>query len=174
MIYSFSANNRGSKFLDIEFTIENNKDSEIYVQLPAWRPGRYELANFAKNIQKFDVRTLNNKVLKFEKVSKDKWKIYAGKLNKLKIKYNYYANELNAGSTWVDENQTYVNPVNCCLYVEGREYEPIKLLFNKLNHQQTATSLKKNGDYYIAKSYDELADSPFIIASIGLPALIYA
>ena len=164
MIFSFSINNRGSKFLDIEFIIENNKDSEIYVQLPAWRPGRYELANFAKNIQKFDVRTLNNKVLKFEKVSKDKWKIYAGKLNKLKIKYNYYANELNAGSTWVDENQTYVNPVNCCLYVEGREYEPIKLVFNKLNHKQTATSLKKNGDYYIAKSYDELADSPFILS----------
>ena len=34
----------------------------------------------------------------------------------------------------------------------------------KLNHKQTATSLKKNGDYYIAKSYDELADSPFILS----------
>ena len=67
MIYSFSANNRGSKFLDIEFTIENNKDSEVYVQLPAWRPGRYELANFAKNIKNLEARTLNNKVLKFKK-----------------------------------------------------------------------------------------------------------
>ena len=75
MVYSFQSFNRGSKFLDIECTVENNKDEEVFVQLPAWRPGRYELANFAKNIQKFKVRTLNNKRLDFEKVTKDKWRI---------------------------------------------------------------------------------------------------
>ena len=164
MIYSFSSINRGSKFLDIEFTIEKNKSSEVYVQLPAWRPGRYELANFAKNIQKFEVRTLQNKYLKFEKVTKDKWKIYTENENQFKIKYNYYANELNAGSTWVDENQIYVNPVNCCFYVEGRENEPVKLFLKKSGHKQVATSLKKNGDYYNAESFDELADSPFILS----------
>lgn len=164
MIYSFSANNRGSKFLNIEFTIENNKDSEVFVQLPAWRPGRYELGNFAKNIQKFEVKTMNNKSINFEKVTKDKWLIQAGKYRKFKICYNYYANELNAGSTWIDENQTYVNPVNCCLYVEGRENEQVKLFLNKLGHSQAAISLQKTRDYYLADSFDELADSPFILS----------
>ncbi len=164
MIYSFKSNNRGSKFLDIEFTIENNKDSEVFVQLPAWRPGRYELGNFAKNIQNFEVKTLNNKPLDFEKVSKDKWKVYTGKTKKFTVIYNYYANELNAGSTWVDENQIYVNPVNCCLYVEGRENEPIRLFFNNINHKKTAISLQKIGDHYVAENFDELADSPFILS----------
>lgn len=164
MIYSFKSNNRGSKFLDIEFIIENNKDSEVFVQLPAWRPGRYELGNFAKNIQKFDVKTLNNKPLEYEKVTKDKWKINAGKNKKFKIVYNYYSNELNAGSTWVDENQIYVNPVNCCLYVVGREKDPIRLFFNDAGHNQAAISLQKTGDHYVAESFDELADSPFILS----------
>ncbi len=164
MIYSFSANNRGSKFLDIEFTIENNKDEVVFVQLPAWRPGRYELGNFAKNIQKFEVKTLNNKPLPFQKVTKDKWKIEAGKIKKFKIVYNYYANELNAGSTWIDENQIYVNPVNCCLYIIGREHEPIRLFFNECNHNQTAISLQKIGEHYVAENFNELADSPFILS----------
>ena len=85
MVYSFQSFNRGSKFLDIECTVENNKDEEVFLQLPAWRPGRYELANFAKNIQKFEVRTLNNKRLDFEKVTKDKWRIKTGKIKSSKL-----------------------------------------------------------------------------------------
>ncbi|MFT4900115.1 MAG: putative metalloprotease with PDZ domain, partial [Flavobacteriales bacterium] len=157
MIYTFSSKNRGSKFLDIEFLIENIKDDEILVQLPAWRPGRYELANFAKNIQQFSVQTLNNKELLFEKITKDRWKIKTGKSKKIIIKYNYYANELNAGSTWVDESQIYINPVNCCLFVVGRENDPIKLFFNETQHKQTATSLQKIGDHFVAENFDELA-----------------
>lgn len=164
MIYSFSAKNRGSKFLEIEFTIDNIKDEFIEVQLPAWRPGRYELANFAKNIQKFEVRSLNNKELPFEKVTKDKWRIKAGKSNKIKINYNYYSNELNAGSTWVDEHQIYVNPVNCCLYVVGRENDPIRLFFTNSEHKQVASSLQKIGEHFVAENFDELADSPFILS----------
>ncbi|MDC1188978.1 hypothetical protein N8089_04205 [Flavobacteriales bacterium] len=164
MIYTFSSKNRGSKFLDIELIIDDITENEISVQLPAWRPGRYELANFAKNIQQFSVKTLNNKPLFFEKVTKDKWRIYTGKSKKIKIEYNYYANELNAGSTWVDENQIYVNPVNCCLYVEGRAQDSIKLFFNKTNHKQAATSLQKIGDHFVAENFDELADSPFILS----------
>ena len=165
MIYTFSSKNRGSKFLDIEFLIENIKDDEILVQLPAWRPGRYELADFAKNIQQFSVQTLNNKELFFEKTTKDRWKIKTGKSKKIIIKYNYYANELNAGSTWVDESQIYINPVNCCLFVVGRENDPIKLFFNETQHKQTATSLQKIGDHFVAENFDELADSPLILSN---------
>ena len=71
MVYSFSANNTGSKFLDIEFVVENINEAELFIQLPAWRPGRYQIENFAKNIQKFEVKSLNNRSIKFEKVTKD-------------------------------------------------------------------------------------------------------
>ena len=165
MVYSFSANNTGSKFLDIEFVVENINEKEFDVQLPAWRPGRYELANFAKNIQKFNVLTLNNKRIKFEKITKDRWRIYCGNTKKIRIIYNYYANELNAGSTWVDENQIYVNPVNCCLYVVGREHESIKLNFDNSTHHQTAIGLPKKKGYYVAENFDQLADSPFVLSS---------
>ncbi len=164
MVYSFSANNRGGKFLDVEFVIENINETEIFVQLPAWRPGRYQIENFAKNIQNFQVKSFNNRFLKFEKVAKDCWKIYVGKTKKIKIVYNYYANQLNAGSTWIDEHQIYVNPINCCLFVVGRESERIKLNLKNFNHSKTAISLPKKQGYYIAENFDVLVDSPFILS----------
>lgn len=162
MVYTFSSKNRGSKFLEIEFLIENNNSDSVFVQLPSWRPGRYELADFAKNIQEFEVKTMNNKPLVHRKVSKDEWEIETSGIKRFKVCYNYYANELNAGSTWVDEDQIYVNPVNCCLFVKGREKEPIKVFIDAGKKDKVATGMQKIGDHYVVESFDELADSPFV------------
>lgn len=164
MVYSFSSKNRGSKFLEIELFVENNTENTVFLQLPAWRPGRYELANFAKNIQKFDVKTMNNKSLDWKKISKDRWQVETKGVSKFKVVYNFYANELNAGSTYVDESQLYVNPVNCCVYVDGREAEPVKVFLNTKKGDQVATGMQKIGDHYVVENFDALADSPFILS----------
>jgi len=164
MVYTFSAKNRGSKFLEIELLVDNNKENSVLIQLPAWRPGRYELADFAKNIQKFDVRTMNNKSLEFKKVTKDRWEVNTKGVSKFKVVYNYYANELNAGSTYVDENQIYVNPVNCCVYLVGREKDPVKVFLNEKKAEKVATGMQKIGDHYVVENFDALADSPFIVS----------
>ena len=52
--YNFSYNNPHRHFIDIEISVEVNNEKELFFQLPAWRPGRYELANFSKNIQKME------------------------------------------------------------------------------------------------------------------------
>ena len=44
---------RVSKTIDIEIIIPNPTRLDFVVQLPAWRPGRYEMQNFAKNISTF-------------------------------------------------------------------------------------------------------------------------
>ena len=43
-------------FIDFELSTKTNNQKKIVFQLPAWRPGRYELANFAQNIQKWQHR----------------------------------------------------------------------------------------------------------------------
>ena len=165
MVYTFSSKNRGSKFLEIELLVDNNNENTVLLQLPAWRPGRYELANFAKNIQKFEVSTMNNKSLKVKKVSKDRWEVNTKGVSTFKVVYNYYANELNAGSTYVDENQIYVNPVNCCVFVVGREGEPVKIILKEKKNEQVATGMQKIGDHYLVDNFDILADSPFILSN---------
>ncbi len=164
MVYTFSSKNRGSKFLEIELLVDNVKENNVLLQLPSWRPGRYELANFAKNIQHFDVQSMDGKTLEFVKKSKDQWEVTTKGVSEFKVIYNYYSNELNAGSTWVDDHQIYVNPVNCCLYVVGRESETIKVFLNEKKNERVATGMKKVEDHYVVDHFDMLADSPFILS----------
>ncbi len=51
--YKLSAPHRISHFIEIEMTIDGVDSEEIILELPSWRPGRYELGNFAKNIRKW-------------------------------------------------------------------------------------------------------------------------
>ena len=58
--YNFSYTHPHRHYFDIEMRINEHSSSELILQLPAWRPGRYELGNFAKNIQSFKVFDVND------------------------------------------------------------------------------------------------------------------
>ena len=75
---------------------------KIQLQLPAWRPGRYELGNFAKNIKRVDMFNEKNEALNYTKLNKDLWEVETKNCVSLKITYSYYAAELNAGACFAD------------------------------------------------------------------------
>ena len=55
MKYFVSYSHPEKHFIDFKLII-NTKDLNILkLQFSAWRPGRYELANFAKNIKDFNI-----------------------------------------------------------------------------------------------------------------------
>jgi predicted metalloprotease with PDZ domain len=163
MKYFFSYSEPQKHFIDIKVVVENISADTTEVCLPAWRPGRYELGNFAKNIQKFSVYGENKHSLHFEKTAKDRWKIDTKNQNKITIEYNYYASELNAGSTYLDEKQLYVNPVNCCLYIAERINEKCEIALNIPDNYVVATGLKQQKkNIFIANDFHELSDCPFI------------
>ena len=166
MKYTFSYSNPHKHFVDIEFIIDHITAESIEIQLPAWRPGRYELGNFAKNIQQWKAYGTGNSVLKFKKLTKDKWLVQTNGNSEITIKYNYYSNELNAGSTFLDQSQLYVNPVNCCLYIEDRQLEPCEVKLDIPSNYKVATGLEKIGEHHFnAKDFHTLVDSPFIASA---------
>ena len=166
MQYIISAERPHAHYIDIEFIIDNINTEKLIVQLPAWRPGRYELGNFAKNVQKWAVFDSKGKELKFQKISKDKWEVETKGNKKISIKYNYYAAEINAGSSYLDEKQLYINPVNCCLFVPGRENEECTVELKIPKDYKIACSLKEKSKHVLVSvDYHELADSPLIASN---------
>jgi len=153
-------------FIDIAIKLQPS-EKVTKVQLPVWRPGRYELGNFAKNVREFYVVDENNNPVSFCKTSKDCWVIETDSLTEIRISYRYYANTLNAGSTYLDENQLYINPVNCCIYEVGKEEQSCILnLYNVMGNANQIAGLdsKITNGMYIFDSFHSLADSPFIIS----------
>lgn len=173
MKYIISYKKPHAHFIDIEFIADNINQEEVLIQLPAWRPGRYELGNFAKNVQKWAAYDAKGNALQFQKITKDCWKVQTKGVAELHIKYNYYAVDLNAGSTFLDESQIYMNPVNCCVYIPERINEPCELQLNLPEDYKVAIGLKplasstSKEQKFEAKDFHQLADSPFM-ASITL------
>ena len=161
IFYTIDCDNAQQHFIKIkvQFPVDENK---TIIHLPSWRPGRYELGNFSKNIKNFKVFNDQNKAVNFHKINKDSWEISSNETKYIKIEYQYYANELNAGSSYYNENQLYVNPVNCFLYAEGKEQFPISLELNIPENYTIASSLVQENNFLLAENFDELADSPFI------------
>jgi len=140
------------------------REEVTLVQFPAWRPGRYELGNFAKNVRSFQVFSEEGKPLLFQKITKDVWEIDTKGVKTIQIRYSYYASELNAGSTYLDDELLYVNPVNCLIYIKGRETEPCELTIHVPEGRTYAGGLNIDGNKLTAESYHQLVDSPFMFA----------
>lgn len=163
MNYKFSWAHPSSRYIHLEVTAQHISSDVTYIQLPAWRPGRYELGNFAKNVRNFRVYDGAGRELTAVKATKDKWKVHTSGVNSLTIRYEYYAAELNAGSTFLDASQLYVNPVNCCVYIEGKLDEECTVELAVPESWKTATAMKKTGAHqFSVRNFDRLADSPFI------------
>jgi predicted metalloprotease with PDZ domain len=160
--YSFYQKNPASHYIYIDMMIDDLAGGKLQLQLPAWRPGRYELGNFAKNIKRVDMFNEKNEAIPFVKLNKDLWEADPGDSKILKVTYSYYAHELNAGACFADVSQMYVNPVHCCMYVKGRTSDEHRLSLQVPENYKIACSLRKEKNTLIAADYEELVDSPFI------------
>ena len=161
MKFTFDIQSPQQQYIQITATLKAT-GKETTVHFPAWRPGRYQLGDFAKNVNHFKVLTKENKSIPYQKTNKNTWIVQTEGCNEIVIKYSYYAAELNAGSTFLDETQLYVNPVNCCLFTQEEYDDPIDVQLNIPKEWQVAHSLPVNNHSFQAANYDELADSPFI------------
>ncbi|HQV00477.1 MAG TPA: M61 family peptidase, partial [Bacteroidia bacterium] len=163
MKYTISCKKPHTRFVDVELLIQNITTDTILVKLPNWRPGRYELGNFSKNVQRFSVFTLDaGNVMGYEKIDKSTWQIKTGGRNALIIKYNYYANQLDAGACFVSDEMLYFNPIHCCLYVPDKIDQQHTLFIDVPQNWKIATALFKYEGGYHAENYHQLVDSPVI------------
>lgn len=150
MQYHINYKHPHKQFINLSYRIAQlpAQRATIEVQLPTWRPGRYELQHFAKNIRAFQVHdTLHNQALKFEKISKDRWRIFKGTATDITISYQYYAVQLDAGGTYLDEDFLYINPITCCMYVEGLQQSPYQIYVTVPNDYEVACGLQKEADF---------------------------
>lgn len=171
--YRVSYENPLTFYLQVEMglAVPAEDPAPLALQLPAWRPGRYELQNFAQKIQKVEISDVaTGQALPYRKTTKDRWEIaqVAGKY--LRIRYNFYAHQMDAGGSWLDETQLYLNPVQCLMYAEGREQESCELALVLPDGWQLACGLPQGAPNVLqAHNFDQLADAPLIAS----PTLVH-
>ncbi|MBK9636640.1 MAG: M61 family metallopeptidase [Bacteroidetes bacterium] len=154
-----------SRFVFIEAHKEVKEHGPIEFQLPSWRPGRYELGNFAKNLRGLVATTESGTDLPIHKINKDRWRIDEAPVGKIILQYEYYAAQPDAGACWLDNDFLYLNPVHCILYDPIEANEPYFLHLHIPSDYQIACSLPEvENNVLRAENLDELLDAPFFAA----------
>ncbi len=172
MHYKIYLKNPQSHYIYIDLTISNITTNFIELHLPTWRPGRYELGNFAKNIKRVDAFDENKKTLNYHKTNNNSWHIETNGSKLITVTYSYYTSEINAGNCFADENQIYINPVHLCMYEDSKLNKPHVIDLEIPDSYKIITSLDLNNKTLTASNFDELADSP-IMASASIKSDFY-
>ncbi|GJM28519.1 MAG: peptidase M61 [Cyclobacteriaceae bacterium] len=163
MQYTISYQNPLTHFVDIEVSCNAAGKHLLNFLIPAWRPGRYELSNYAENISSFNAVDENGDHLPFKKTSRNCWQVATRGIQAVNVKYQFYANQINAGGSMLDDQQLYLNFINCLMYLEHQIMEPC-LVSLKINPAyKIACGLpNRNSRQLIARDYYHLVDSPMI------------
>ena len=155
-------------YVQMEFKPSNGKHSDV--KIPAWRPGRYILQNYAAAISHFQAKDVHGNSLDWHKTDKDTWTIVNPRKGEIAVSYRFYANTTDAGSSSVGKDLYYFNGVNLFMYLPGKEEMPATLLIPALMDEnlKVATALptlKNDRRRFFASSYHQLVDCPVIISS---------
>lgn len=164
--YDVSWDTPSDHYFQVSIGIGNVVDQQVDVQMPAWRPGRYVMQNYSKYIVDFSAHSRDGAELPFEKVDKDTWRIAASGHDEIIVTYRNYANVLDAGESFLDSSEAYLNPISVLMNVVGRLNEPTGLTLQQPDGWRVATPLEFNKPTgsYVAADYHELVDSPFLVS----------
>ena len=110
--------------------------------LPAWRPGRYIVQNYAANVQNVHAVDQDGNPLPAEWIDLDSWRVEGGDATSVTLAYEYYAHTFDAGSSTLTPEAAYFNPVNLLPWVEGREDAPVTLAIEAPADWTVATQLR--------------------------------
>lgn len=168
MRYHISYSKPNTRIFLVEVHVSYSNGEPRLLQLPVWRPGRYERADFAQQVIGFQVKSVNGLPVSHKKINSALWAIDSSETSFI-VQYGFYAAVLNAGSSWLSDRMLYVNPVNCLPYVPGREHEACQLVLDIPAHY-TVTGLlnEEPGRVFQFPDFHSLADSPFIASDCML------
>lgn len=161
--YIIRSKNPTSQYIQLELLLDLKAIEQVKLQLPAWRAGRYQLANYAQNIRGFTIKNSAGAKIPFQKTTKDLWEFSSNTKGVYSISYEYYCGKMDGGSAWVDDEQVYVNLVNCCFDVLGKSEEEIQLVLDLPEYPHHASTLIPDStSIWKAKNFQMLADSTIL------------
>jgi predicted metalloprotease with PDZ domain len=137
-------------------------------QIAAWRPGRYYIQDYAAAVSDFSAWDAQGKPLSWQKVDNDTWRVANNGSAEVEVRYKYYANVMDAGSSVLNTAQAYFNPVNFFMHLRNAYERPCTLTVASMpDSWKAATALKPldgKHNVFTAPDYHEFVDCPTVLS----------
>lgn len=165
MKYSISFKNPLTHFFNVSLELNTTHDDSVTLALPIWRPGRYEAANYAKNIRGLNIKSKEGAPIPYTKINPSTWKLDTRVADSVLISYDYFAFKMDAGNSWYDADLIYINFINCMIYATNQMNEKCEVEIAIPEHYKIACGLDRSAKTFTATDYYELVDSPLMASA---------
>lgn len=165
--YTVSTPKPETHFAEVTLKIDNYKKDYIDFKLPVWAPGSYLVREFSRFIEDFNAKSGDTE-LKWEKISKNTWRVFSNKASNITVSYSVYCYELSVRTSFVDDSHAYFNGTSVFMYVDDllQKDGDLKIIPYK-DFKKVATALPKKDNQwnYSFTNYDFLVDCPIEIGN---------
>jgi predicted metalloprotease with PDZ domain len=134
------------------------------IMMPVWTPGSYLIREFERNVQDFEATDAAGQPFKWEKVTKNAWRIHTNGAREWHAKYRVYANELSVRTSELNSNHAFWNNANLLMYLDGFANNAATVRVIAPDVWKVATGLPAvpgQRNTFRAENLDVLYDSPF-------------
>ncbi len=144
----------------------------LYLSLPAWSPGAYEIQNYARYVRHFGVKNPAGQSLFWDRFDKDTWRVTTGKSDRVTVEFDYLADTIDLSIARIHGDFGQFLGTNLFLYEEGHLERPAEVRFALPAGWQVTTALKGSGTGpYAAADYHELVDAETFVGQYSLDSL---
>ncbi|MEO1451413.1 MAG: hypothetical protein AAFV07_17915, partial [Bacteroidota bacterium] len=143
------------------------KGTETTFGMPIWRPGRYRDQFFAAGVNQFEAFNRKGNKLKWEQIDPSRWAVTHKDGEKVRIRYQVRAEQIDAGSSNIGPREIYFNPVNLFMYVNQDYDASVSLRMPDLDKTwdvASALDYDAASQTFTAGSYHEFVDCPTVCA----------
>ena len=144
----------------------------LFVSLPAWSPGNYEIQNYARYVHGFGAKNAAGQALHWDRGDKDTWRVATGRADRVTVEFDYSADTLDLSVARIANDFGQFLGTNLFLFEEGQLARPAEVRFHVPAGWQVTTALKgpANG-VYRAADYHELADAMTFVGHYSIDSL---
>src|SRR2546423_9523236 len=144
----------------------------LFVSLPAWSPGNYEIQNYARYVHGFGAKSESGQPLRGDRGDKDTWRVFTAKSDRVTVEFDYSADTIDLSIARVAQDFAQFLGTNLFLFEEGQLARPAEVRFRVPAGWQVTTALKgPTSGVYRAGDYHELADAMTFVGRYSLDSL---
>jgi predicted metalloprotease with PDZ domain len=111
----------------IDITIPANETASfIDLQMPRWQPGRYSVADFAKNVQEFSAQSPGRPV-QWDKIDDQTWRVQREGNRSITAKYKIFGDDLSGTFAQLDVGHANYTGGEIFMYVAGHKADAVQL-----------------------------------------------
>ncbi|MGH7616101.1 MAG: PDZ domain-containing protein [Gemmatimonadaceae bacterium] len=168
---TFTADQAEHRVVAVQMTFTTAGTGPVLLSLPAWTPGAYEIANFARWVTDFEATSDGGKALAWDKLDYDTWRIRPAGSKTVHVQFAYHADSLDNANTWAKPDFLLFNGTNLFLYPEGNSLDfASTVTVHTEDDWKVTTGLAPSTRRrtYAATNYHDLVDMPFFVGRFDL------